>query len=61
MKDIVAWEDDYNPKLVEEARTWVADVKAMETPPPPERSAAFFCREYCSFYDQTGEIGCQGK
>ena len=61
MSDIVAWEDDYNPKLVEEARTWVADVKAMKTPPPPERSAAFFCREYCSFYDQTGEIGCQGK
>ena len=61
MKDIVAWEDDYNPKLVEEARTWVADVKAMETPPPPERSAAFFCREYCNYHDQTGVTGCQGK
>jgi len=61
MNDIVAWEDDYNPKLVTEAREWVAQVKAMETPPPPERSAAFFCRDYCQFYDQTGEIGCQGK
>ena len=61
MKDIVAWEDDYNPKLVEEARTWVADVKAMETPPPPERSAAFFCREYCAWWDNTGSIGCTGK
>ena len=61
MKDIVAWEDDYNPKLVEEARTWVAEVKAMDTPPPPERSAAFFCREYCNYYDQTGVTGCQGK
>jgi len=61
MKDIVAWEDDYNPKLVDEARIWVAQVKAMETPPPPEKSAAFWCAEYCQFYDRTGEIGCQGK
>jgi len=61
MSDIVAWEDDYNPKLVDEARTWVAEVKAMQTPPPPERSAIYFCREYCQFYDQTGENGCTGK
>lgn len=61
MSDIVAWEDDYNPKLVEEAREWVAQVKAMDTPPPPERSAAFFCREYCSYYDVTGVTGCAGK
>ena len=61
MSDIVAWEDDYNPKLVDEARAWVAEVKAMQTPPPPERSAIYFCREYCQFYDQTGENGCTGK
>ena len=61
MSDIVSWEDDYNPKLVEEARAWVAEVKAMQTPPPPERSAAYFCREYCQFYDALGETGCQGK
>ena len=61
MSDIVAWEDDYNPKLVDEARTWVAEVKAMETPPPPERSAKFWCANYCQYYDQTGEIGCKGK
>jgi len=57
MSDIVAWEDDYNPKLVDEAKAWVADVKAMTSPPAPERSAAFFCREYCNYW---GEI-CQGK
>ena len=61
MKDIVAWEDDYDPKLVEKARKWVAEVKAMQTPPLPERPAKTFCREYCSYYDQTGEIGCRGK
>jgi Domain of unknown function DUF83 len=57
MSDIVAWEDDYNPKLVDEARAWVADVKAMTSPPAPERSAAFFCREYCSYWGET----CAGK
>jgi hypothetical protein len=61
MSDIVSWEDDYNPKLVQEARDWVAEVKAMDSPPPPERSAAFFCREYCQFYDESGAIACQGK
>jgi hypothetical protein len=61
MSDIVAWEDDYNPALVEEARAWVAEVKAMKTAPAPERSARFFCAEYCSYYDATGENGCKGK
>jgi len=57
MSDIVAWEDDYNPKLVDEARAWVADVKAMTSPPAPERSAAFFCKSYCSYW---GDV-CAGK
>ena len=57
MSDIVAWEDDYNPKLVEEARVWVADIKSREEAPAPERSAAFFCREYCSYF---GDV-CSGK
>ena len=61
MKDIVAWEDDYNPKLVEKARKWVADVQAMDSPPPPERPAFRWCKNYCSYYDKTGEIGCPGK
>jgi len=61
MSDIVCWEDDYNLALVEEARSWVAEVKAMDTPPPPERSARFFCAEYCSYYDESGFAGCSGK
>ena len=61
MSDIVAWEDNYNPALVEEARAWVAEVKAMQTPPPPERSARFFCAAYCNFYDASGVVGCPGK
>ena len=61
MSDIKVWQADYDPKLVEEARAWVADVKSRTEPPAPENSAAFFCRHYCKFYDPTGEIGCVGK
>jgi hypothetical protein len=61
MSQIVSWEADYDPELVNEARSWVAQVKAMETPPPPERSARFFCANYCNYYDQTGVTGCPGK
>ena len=61
MSQIVSWEADYDPELVNEARSWVAQVKAMETPPPPERSARFFCANYCNYFDRTGVTGCQGK
>ena len=61
MSDIKVWQADYDPKLVEEAKAWVADVKSRTEPPAPENSAVFFCRHYCKFYDPTGEIGCVGK
>ena len=57
MSDIVAWEDNYNFKLVEEARVWVGEIKSMKEAPAPERSAAFFCRSYCSYWGAT----CPGK
>ena len=59
--DIRVWEDNYNPALVEEAREWVADVQSRTEPPAPEKSATFFCRNYCAYWDQEGKIGCPGK
>ena len=61
MSDIKVWQSDYDPKLVDEARAWVADVKSRTEPPAPENSAMYFCSSYCKFYDPTGEIGCVGK
>ena len=61
MSDIKVWQSDYDLKLVEEARAWVADVKSRTEPPAPENSARYFCSSYCKFYDPTGEIGCVGK
>jgi len=57
MNDIVYWEDDYNPQLVEEAKAWVSEIKSMTEAPAPERSAAYFCQSYCSYW---GDV-CPGK
>jgi hypothetical protein len=61
MSDIVKWESNYDQSLVDEGLAWLAEVKAMPSPPPPERPAQIFCVNYCSFYDPTGEKGCVGK
>ena len=61
MRDIVIWEDVYRPELANEGLAWLAEIKAMKSAPPAERSAAFFCRDFCKFYDVTGAIGCKGK
>jgi hypothetical protein len=61
MSDIIKWEADYNPAMAEKGLAWLKEVQDMETAPPAERSARFFCNSYCKFYDQTGEKGCQGK
>lgn len=61
MRDIVVWEDIYRPELANEGLAWLREVKAMETAPAPERSAQYFCRDFCKFYDETGAVGCKGK
>lgn len=61
MSDIVKWESEYDPKLAQEGLEWLAEVRAMPTPPPPERPARIFCANYCSWYDPTGTKGCTGK
>jgi hypothetical protein len=61
MRDIKLWQAPYDSNIAEEGLRWIADVKAMQSPPPPERSAAYFCRDFCSYYDATGVTGCPGK
>lgn len=61
MGDIRVWQDKYSPYQAEKGLAWLREIKAMETPPPPERSAQYFCSGYCQFYDPTGVTGCKGK
>lgn len=59
-KDIKVHSEPYSREIAQEGLDWIAEIKAMKKPPAPEKSA-FFCRNYCSWYDPTGAIGCQGK
>lgn len=51
--------EPYDPEVALAGIEWLREVEAMDTPPEPERPVRF-CRDYCQFYDATGEIGCPG-
>lgn len=61
MNQIVKWEDSYSPELAQEGLAWLQEVRDMKEPPAPERPAFVFCRNYCSWFDETGVNGCPGK
>lgn len=59
MADIRVHVEEYDPLMVEDALAWLKEIKEASEAPAPEKYAGF-CAEYCSFYDATGERGCQG-
>ena len=58
-RDITAWIADYDEQTALQALKWLDEVKNMPAPIPEK--PAYFCNDYCQFYDVTGETGCQGK
>lgn len=52
--------EPYDPAVAQEAIAWLEDVRASDVPPEPEKPARF-CRDYCQFYDATGERGCPSR
>jgi hypothetical protein len=58
-KDVKVHTEPYDEKVALEALSWLANVKAMETIPEPEKDVSF-CRLYCQYYDESGEMGCVG-
>jgi hypothetical protein len=58
-KDVKVHTEAYDEKVALEALSWLANVKAMETIPEPEKDVSF-CRLYCQYYDESGEMGCVG-
>ena len=45
--------------MAEAALHWLANVKAMTEAPEPEKEASF-CKDFCQYYDASGEMGCVG-
>lgn len=60
MSDIKVWEADYDPKLAQAGLNWLAEVRQMDEAPAPEKTP-FWCVNYCSYYDPTGQVGCPSK
>ena len=58
-KDVKVHTEPYDEAVALEAFTWLASVKASETLPEPEKDESF-CKDYCQYYDASGEMGCTG-
>ena len=59
-RDIIFHSEPYDESIALAGLTWLKEVREMKEAPPAEKDA-FFCRNYCSFYDATGTEGCAGK
>lgn len=59
-RDIVYHSEPFDVEVCKEALAWLKEVREATTPPPAEKDATF-CRNYCSFYDETGQKGCVGR
>lgn len=58
-KDVKVHTEPYDEAVALEAFTWLTNVKASETLPEPEKDESF-CKDYCQYYDASGEMGCTG-
>lgn len=59
-RDVKVHSEPYDRKVAEEALAWLERIKASAVAPDPEKDPSF-CRNYCDFYDETGDFGCRGK
>ena len=57
--DVRIHTEPYDEVMALEALQWLANVKSMTEAPAPEKDANF-CKNYCQYYDASGEMGCVG-
>jgi hypothetical protein len=58
-RDVKVHSEPYDPAIAEEALNWLAAIKESTDAPEPERDQSF-CKSYCKYYDESGEMGCVG-
>ena len=58
-KDIKVHSEPYDEASALEALQWLTNVKIMTEAPAPEKDETF-CRSYCQYYDESGQMGCVG-
>ena len=59
-RDVIMHSEPYNESIALEALAWLDEIKEATTVPEPEKDAVSYCRFYCKFYDESGEVGCTG-
>lgn len=59
-RDVSVVSQQWDRVVAEGALEWLADVRAREVAPEPEKPVSF-CRDYCQFWDRLGLIGCPGS
>jgi CRISPR/Cas system-associated exonuclease Cas4 (RecB family) len=57
--DVRIHTEPYDEVVALEALQWLSNVKALTEAPAPEKDANF-CKNYCQYYDASGEMGCVG-
>jgi CRISPR/Cas system-associated exonuclease Cas4 (RecB family) len=57
--DVRIHTEPYDELMALEALQWLSNVKAMTEAPAPEKDASF-CKNYCQYYDASGDMGCVG-
>jgi hypothetical protein len=61
MNDIKVWQDIYRPEVAQLALDWLRNLKqwaSTDAPPPAPELFVSFCKDYCPYFDPTGERGC---
>jgi len=58
-RDVKVHSEPYDPKMAEEALNWLAAIKESAEAPGPERDQSY-CKSYCKYFDESGEMGCTG-
>lgn len=59
-RDIVIHTEPFSMEVAQEALDWLEALKEFTKEPEPEKEASF-CKLYCNFYDESGEVGCVGR
>jgi hypothetical protein len=60
LADIAVHHEPYDPVKAEAALTWLKEVKesAAKKELPDAEKPKHFCRMYCPYFDESGEVGC---
>jgi hypothetical protein len=58
-RDVRVHSEPYDPKLAEDALNWLSAIQESADAPGPERDQNY-CKFYCKYFDESGEMGCTG-